>query len=263
MVGIDRPLRVTGSRSLGGIVSSAVLLPPALPVHIDASGGTIGVLFLDAFQEDFTALKQEMSQFQDGISFCPKQEAALISAFSKIRQGATSIGDVVPALERFRLAPSVKLMMANNDPRVARAVDMIRNSIAENFTTEDVAFGLNLSIPRVVQLFRKNLGIPVGRYRQWHRLHSAALAIASGKTFTQAAADTGFSDLAHFSNTFHAMLGLNPSQFLGEACSVRYFVDPELACHGFQRLQTPPAPFAVRQDLALRLRSLPTWLTER
>ncbi|MFW5825576.1 MAG: helix-turn-helix domain-containing protein [Marinobacter sp.] len=101
---------------------------------------------------------------------------------------------------------------------------------------EDLAAAVSLSVPRVIQLFRQYLGVSAGRYRQWHRLHATTLGIAQGLSFTQAAVASGFSDLAHFSNTFHGMFGLMPSRLLRANCAVQFHIDPQLAKEGFSTL---------------------------
>lgn len=102
------------------------------------------------------------------------------------------------------------------DPRVARVVLLIRETVAENTSVETLAQSVNLSVPRLMQLFRQYVGVPIRRYRQWHRLFVTTIAVAQGKSLTEAAMDAGFTDSAHFSHTFRTTLGLKPSDVLSE-----------------------------------------------
>jgi transcriptional regulator GlxA family with amidase domain len=59
--------------------------------------------------------------------------------------------------------------------------------------------------------FTESIGIPLRRYLAWLRLQRAAAAIVGGTPLAEAALAAGFSDAAHMSRTFRAMLGMTPS----------------------------------------------------
>src|SRR5690606_465066 len=113
--------------------------------------------------------------------------------------------------------------------RVVRAVALIKAASDTNFSVERLAAELNISVPRLVQLFRQYVGVPIRRYRQWYRLHRAVINIAAGApSYTDAALAAGFADLAHFSNTFRHMLGISPSSFFSEPEKIRFILDQDL-----------------------------------
>jgi AraC-like DNA-binding protein len=69
-------------------------------------------------------------------------------------------------------------------------------------------------MPRLVQIFKKQTGVPIRHYRLWHRLYITAIEVANGSNLTEAAMSAGFTDFAHFSHTFKAMFGTTPTKIL-------------------------------------------------
>jgi transcriptional regulator GlxA family with amidase domain len=100
------------------------------------------------------------------------------------------------------------------DPRVARVVERIQSEIGRNVSVEELANSVNLSVSRLVELFRAQVGVPVRRYRQWHRLFVTFTGVERGASLTEAAIAAGFADSAHFSHTFRMTLGMKPSDIV-------------------------------------------------
>jgi AraC-like DNA-binding protein len=100
------------------------------------------------------------------------------------------------------------------DGRVAKVVEKIKQTVDDNLSADDLANLVNLSVPRLVQVFKKQTGVPIRRYRLWHRLFVTAVRMGEGDSLTEAALVAGFTDSAHFSHTFKAMLGMTPSTIL-------------------------------------------------
>ena len=67
------------------------------------------------------------------------------------------------------------------------------------------------------------LGVPIRRYRQWHRLFVTAVGVTQGLSLTTAALEAGFTDSAHFSRTFRSILGMPPSAMLNPRGRMRMF----------------------------------------
>ncbi len=212
------------------------LIRPGLPVYLDTDSRWLAVLFLDPFQHDLKILSRMARREAHGLLWSLSiEEQAVALARNVIREGPEP-ATVMAQLTRLGLSSRTRLEPEGIDPRVIRAVSMIRRGRTQNVTTEALATAVSLSVPRVIQLFRQHLGVSAGRYRQWHRLHATTLAIANGQTFTQAALAAGFADLAHFSNTFHSMLGTMPSRPLRSQEGICFHIDPDLARDGFSSL---------------------------
>ena len=100
------------------------------------------------------------------------------------------------------------------DKRVSQVVDRIKVTIDDNLSVEDLAKEVNLSVPRLVQLFKQQTGIPIRRYRLWHRLYITAIKMGRGDNLTESAIAALFTDSAHCTHSFRSMLGMKPSLLL-------------------------------------------------
>lgn len=239
IVGIEGNLQVHRQTHADDVVETrCCLVKPGLPVWVDSDSPSVMVLFLDPFLHDLRALAITAAQKTNDIFWPLKEEEPLIALARQILSGSLSPQTILAILVKLGLPDTNRLDPESVDPRVVRAVGMLRSGRTQSITTEDLAVNVSLSVPRVIQLFRQYLGVSAGKYRQWHRLHATTLAIANGHTFTQASVASGFSDLAHFSNTFHSMIGIMPSRLLRANEGVRFHVDPQLVSEGFS---TPSA----------------------
>ncbi|WP_256227710.1 helix-turn-helix domain-containing protein [Pseudomonas sp. G5(2012)] len=60
----------------------------------------------------------------------------------------------------------------------------------------------------------EHTGLPLRSYARWLRLKQALQHLTKGARLTDAAHQAVFSDSAHFSRTFRALLGIDPSSAL-------------------------------------------------
>ena len=70
-----------------------------------------------------------------------------------------------------------------------------------------------MSRSRLYVEFKKKLGCTPGEFQQQIRLKSAAQAIRTGQSVTEACYSFGFNDLSHFSRRFSHFFGCSPSSF--------------------------------------------------
>ncbi|WP_259674612.1 helix-turn-helix domain-containing protein [Pseudomonas fluorescens] len=80
----------------------------------------------------------------------------------------------------------------------------------------ELAAVVHLSPHAVFSWVRVADGLPLRSYARWLRLTQALQQLAKGVRLTDAAHEAGFSDSAHFSRTFRALLGIDPSSALAE-----------------------------------------------
>ncbi|MFJ6770378.1 helix-turn-helix domain-containing protein [Kitasatospora sp. NPDC091257] len=97
------------------------------------------------------------------------------------------------------------------DPRLRAAVAALADG---REPLEGLAARVGLSPQRLRALARRQLGVPLARWRSWQRLSRAALALGEGCSPAQAAFAGGFADQAHFSRWMRELTGLTPSQVL-------------------------------------------------
>lgn len=98
--------------------------------------------------------------------------------------------------------------------RIKKATNFIQSSLHKEISVEMVASKVFLSESRFAHLFKEQIGIPFRRYILWCRMQAALKAVTDGQTFTQAAYEGGFADVAHLSRTFTEMFGVSPSEVL-------------------------------------------------
>jgi DNA-binding response OmpR family regulator len=85
----------------------------------------------------------------------------------------------------------------------------------EDFGIQDICASLNISRPQLYRKFSALLDRPVGQYiRSYRLLKAKALIEYGGTNVTEAAMQTGFKSLSHFSTSFREEFGYPPSELL-------------------------------------------------
>ena len=95
------------------------------------------------------------------------------------------------------------------DKRIARALDILRERLADTVTMAEIAEAVHLSPERFRHLFLQETGIRFRPYVLWLRLEVAVALYGTGSSLTEASHAGGFADSAHFSRTFKRMFGVN------------------------------------------------------
>ena len=99
-------------------------------------------------------------------------------------------------------------------PEVRHVLTQLAQSSGRGPRLAEAAAGCGLSAGRLTHRFSAETAIPYRRYLLWLRLQRAVDTARSGATLAEAAIEAGFSDQAHLSRTFRAMLGLSPAAVL-------------------------------------------------
>lgn len=134
-------------------------------------------------------------QLQKSLKVNASTPASLHKIVIELLQRITQIGDVEK----------------NTDPRISEAIRLIGSSLHDEISLKKIASQVFLSASRFAHLFSQQTGIPFRRYVLWCRMQGALLAVIKGQSFTQAAYEGGFSDVAHLSRTFVEMFGVSPT----------------------------------------------------
>lgn len=113
------------------------------------------------------------------------------------------------------------------DDRIRAALEMLNHMPIKKISTKALAAAIGLSESRLVHLFKCQIGIPVRRYLLWLRLRNAVEQIINGKTFTNAAHHSGFSDSAHLSRTFKQMSGMTLTDYLKKSQFIQAISCPD------------------------------------
>jgi len=211
-VSLGDPMQVRVGGMERELSCRSLLLGPGQEAWVDTGNAIVATCCLDAFRQDYTALASQMASVTDAVRVTLRNEAHYQQVFADIL-ARTPPSDQAYGLIDALMVP-VDSMAEPVDPRVMEVVALIKASVVENHSVEALARQVKLSVPRLAELFRRHVGVPIRRYRQWHRLYVTAVGVAQGHTLTEAAIAAGFTDSSHFSHTFRALLGFTPSELL-------------------------------------------------
>ena len=98
------------------------------------------------------------------------------------------------------------------DPRVAHAIARMEAAIDRDVPVAELAAAVNLSPSRFAYLFRRDTGVPPGRYLHTLRMERARLLLE--RTFLsvkEVMAYVGVNDPSHFSRDFRRYHGVPPT----------------------------------------------------
>ncbi|WP_375176406.1 helix-turn-helix domain-containing protein [Marinobacter mobilis] len=222
VVSLGAPFRYRAPDTRRSHACRSLLLAPGTRMTLTLANAGIATCYLDALGQDFGLLAAQMSLQMPGVYCAAPREAEFQAWFAELQQSPVTSAEAYHRLEQLINPGGARY--PGVDPRVDAAVSLIRDSVAENLSVELLAEAVNLSVPRLVQLFRSQVGVPIRRYRQWHRLFVTAQGIARGLSLTDAAIGAGFTDSAHFSHTFRTILGLRPSDIFSAPGQLRLIV---------------------------------------
>lgn len=112
------------------------------------------------------------------------------------------------------LAARVPVDEASAGARLAeRAIERFAATAAAEPTVEALARDLGASERTLRQAFADHVGVSPKRYARIERIRRVA-ARAGSRSWTQLAAEHGFSDQAHMNGEFRALLGVSPGAFI-------------------------------------------------
>lgn len=217
-LGEDLELLLAGQRE--AIKGRSFLVPAGVQFKANTVSTDIALAYLDPVGDDLDALGQETEErleITDGAHIFRgiRQEEDVVTCMQVALGGNAPDESIFEALQR--LAGSDRTRdenAAKRDERVVKAAAIIKERYVENLSVEEVAGEVGLSVPRLIQLFKRKTGVPIRRFRMWQRIFVTILKVAEGLTLTEAAVAAGFSDYAHFSRNFKEMSGVNPSDVL-------------------------------------------------
>ncbi len=211
------------------IEAHTVLTPAGCNYEVDSRGQLVANCMLDPFGEDYAMLLSQMPTDRvagNGARYGSMQESEYILALRNIYEQALDYEESYALLDE---ALNTGVLAENKqhpvDHRIVAVVEELKHRVHENLSIDDLAAVANLSVSRLVQLFKKQTGIPIRRYRCWHRLFVASVMVAKTGNLTEASVMAGFTDASHFTKTFHTMVGMSPSKLLSQPQRVRLMVE--------------------------------------
>jgi len=204
------------------IQCKSLLLPAGFDISINTFDSVVANCNLDAVGADWNALNKRANHHVGAIGYNLDCEEHFQNGLREIYHQQMTSDDAYEQLEMLMDHVFSQLNQPYKiDERISKVIELIKEKVDDNVSVEDLASAVNLSVPRLVQLFKLQTGVPIRRYRQWHRLYTTSIKMGLGYNLTEAALAAGFSDSAHFTNTFKSMLGMKPSTILAQPNQIR------------------------------------------
>lgn len=212
LVSLGNPITVRiGNQCRRGI---SFLIPAGTTTLIDAGLQIVAVLHLDVLGDDcarFDGCFQNssqgealMSELQDEVDY-----RALLSRIYHQPCDSTQLYGQLDALLEFSF--NQVRIRSNPDPQIAATVDLIKQRFQDNIPIKELAERVQLSTPSLIRRFKRQAGIPIRRFRLWHRIYESMIFISDGQNLTDAALNAGFADSSHYTHTLQTMWGVTPS----------------------------------------------------
>lgn len=178
---------------------------PALPPE------TAGEIRKDSF-EDCPALSEPLTLQK----MFPLREAleTIISAFQTQRHYYREEVSCLLKAVLIRLARSALLTKTESDAMADRLIRYLQDHYNEEIKTEQVAARFNYHACHINRIMRRATGTTLHNYLIRYRIGVAkTLLISSELTVSEIAAETGFQNAPHFSNTFRKVTGCRPGEY--------------------------------------------------
>jgi len=224
LLGLDKPIRFITGDMQTSIECRSLLIPAGTDVVIDTQGAIIANCTLDPLGKDLHVLSRLMLNRAGNTGYDLKNEQMLIDTFWGVCRSPLDTNEIDKSLVNILSLKTQHLKegqpLHEVDPRVEKIITLIQNTANQNLSLSELAKQANISPSRLTQLFKKQTGLPLRRYRLWYRLYLTALKIGQKKSLTEAAFEAGFNDSPHFNRTFRSMLGISPSCILSQTLQV-------------------------------------------
>lgn len=229
--GIDGDIEITHVKTGKKHSAQSFLIPAGETYALASNGGQVANCYLDAYNEDFSRLKKHMEGSFSSIFFNYSAESMAISAFHRVTDFRLDQQEAKKLLNNILCISGADASSYTNvDPRVIVLVELIRRDPTVTHTAQCLANRINVSETTMQRLFKAATGVTVRRFRLWHRLFLTASRIAGGRSITDAAVASGFSDAPHFNHVFKEMIGMNPSAIMRMRKKMTIYAEYPNAC---------------------------------
>lgn len=224
-MGVDNAFQVLESEDSQRRTCRSVLIPPGCMHEIHTATAQMAILFLDPESEHYTILRNAMTEGEWQCLYRLVHEDQGLAVLRNLNHSDYESATVYSILDNIidpqKIAPHAHHLL---DARIHKVVQLIKEDISQSFSVEALADSVHLSPTRLVHLFKEQTGVPIRRFRQWHRMKAVAALVAVGENLTDAALNAGFSDSAHFSRAFKNMFGMKPSFFFNRSADMQIII---------------------------------------
>ena len=207
---LDKPIRFITSAMIEPIQCRSILISAGTSITIDTGDAVMANITLDPMGLDFSRISKLMKCLDQEIFFNILNEDAHMINLRKLCTPPLNHQSVYNYLEDFFSTISIDTDI-EEDSRIETVVTRIQQTIHKNLSLIHLADSVNLSPAYLTELFKQYTGLPIRRYRLWHRVFTTVLSVTEGKSLTNAAIEAGFTDSSHFNRTFRSMIGITPT----------------------------------------------------
>lgn len=218
VLGLEGDLELMDPSGIRRYRGRSFLIPAGSRTVVDTHGQRVALCFLDALGQDLLTLvgymQHRMPLGGSALAFGGlPTEPVVIHEAQRLWQSRASVQAALQCLAGW-VAPDGRQIYPAVDGRVIGVLKLIRQRYTENTSVISMAQDLNISVPRLTQLFRLTTGVPIRRFRLWYRIYQTAVKMSQGFTLTEAAVASGFCDASQFSRVFKQIGGVSPSDVL-------------------------------------------------
>jgi AraC-like DNA-binding protein len=192
---------------------------------LDARGWSYRALYLD--RSGMAGLGREMFEGEGVVPHFSSNTlpdaalaATLLAAHGALEAGPPGgLADGILAQALLHLLaryadPRPRLLALGQERRpIARAVELLRASLAEPVTVAELARCAGMSQAHFIRAFKREIGLPPHRYLTLLRLRQARRLLAAGTGAADAAVSVGFYDQSHLTRLFKRTYGITPVQY--------------------------------------------------
>jgi AraC-like DNA-binding protein len=232
ILSIDKELGLIDNSTGQHYVSKSFLIPAGSHVTVDTHDSIIALCFLDTLGTDLAKLIPNMKNSIriEHNSYCYSgipNELAVIEQAGEIFKRRLSAQNVFEQLDDW-IESSGAGASLESDTRIEKAISLITSNYATNLSITDIANAVELSTPRLIQLFKQVTGIPIRRFRLCHRVFVTVLNLGTGMSLIDAVVEAGFSDYSHFSRVFKELGSVKPSELFSSRnlIDIRILTEP-------------------------------------
>ncbi|CBL44414.1 Putative transcriptional regulator [gamma proteobacterium HdN1] len=224
VIALDEDMLIRVRTHAQPIRTRVALIPAGVAFSAEARNRDVASLYLDPVGSDLARLRPRMTHQIGDIWYDCDQSAALIQMMRTIHASPPPPAQLALQIEE-QIFPPIAAGSTPHpvDPRIWQVIDHVKTHPLDNTSSEVLAAHAGMTDAQLRKSFKQATGIPLRRYRRWHRLFITASLMACGKTLTEAALTAGFSDSSHFSHAFREMTGVKPSTMLRRKENLRIF----------------------------------------
>ncbi len=157
----------------------------------------------------------------DVIKLSQEESDKMVNLFKSLTIDHDFADDVYKKIHAVEiLLETTKLLQTRNNQKSAvqqtplkKALDYINDNFTKQISLNDIAKNSFLSVARLCELFKKQLSTTAGKYLTGKRISHAKKLLSQGKSVTDTAIESGFSDYANFIRTFKNAVGVPPGKY--------------------------------------------------